>query len=72
VERAIGRIKRFDILSGTIPISMVRLTNLFICAFLTNFQPALVPLSKHCSTDEVHAYFNELSSESDSEVDFDE
>jgi hypothetical protein len=46
VERAIGRIKTFQILKGTIPISMARLTNqiIFICAFLTNFQSALVPL----------------------------
>ena len=49
VERAIGRIKTFQILKGTIPISMARLTNqiIFVCAFSTNFLPALVPLPKN-------------------------
>ena len=44
VERAIGRIK-FEICKGTIPISMARLANqiVCVCAFLSNFQPALVP-----------------------------
>ena len=39
VERAIGRIKTFQILKGMIPISMARLSNqiIFVCAFLTNF-----------------------------------
>ena len=42
VERAIGRI---EICKGTIPISMARLANqiVCVCAFLSNFQPALVP-----------------------------
>ena len=45
VECAIGRIKTFQILKETIPISMAQLANqiVFICAFLTNFLPALVP-----------------------------
>ena len=45
VQRAIGRMKNFTILSGTIPISLTRLANqiVFVCACLTNFQPALVP-----------------------------
>ena len=69
VERAIGRIKNFQILKGTIPISMARLTNqiIFICAFLTNFQPALVPLPKNCSESEVEDQF----SDSDSDIDLD-
>ena len=46
VERAIGRIKQFSILKGTYPLSMVRLLNqvLCVCAWLTNFQPALIAL----------------------------
>ena len=45
VERAIGRLKNFGILSGTIPLSLSWLTNqiVHVCAFLCNFQPALVP-----------------------------
>ena len=37
VERAIGRIKVYSILKGTVPLSMARLTNqiIFVCAFLT-------------------------------------
>ena len=75
VERAIGRIKTFQILKETIPISMARLANqiVFICAFLTNFLPALVPLPKTSySEDEVEDYFKQLSdSDSDSEFDMD-
>ena len=68
VERAIGRIKTFQILKGTIPISMARLTNqiIFICAFLTNFLPALVPLPKNSDEIDVENYFKQLS---DSEID---
>ena len=43
VERAIGRIKNYTILKGTLPITMICVANQ--CAWLTNFQPALVPLS---------------------------
>lgn len=74
VERAIGRMKNFLILKGTIPISMARLTNqiIFICAFLTNFQPALVPLSKYCREQDVEDYFKQLpDSEPDSDSDTD-
>lgn len=44
VERAIGRIKTFEICKGTIPLSMARICNqiVCVCAFLSNFQPALV------------------------------
>jgi hypothetical protein len=46
VERAIGRIKYYAILKGTLPITMIRVANqiVVVCAWLTNFQPALVPL----------------------------
>ncbi len=46
VDRAIGRIKLYSILKSTIPISLARLTNqiIYVCVFLTNFQPVLIPL----------------------------
>ena len=45
VERAIGRMKSFKIMSGVFPLKMSRLANqiVTVCALLTNFQPALVP-----------------------------
>ena len=63
MERAIIRIKEYHILQETIPISLARLTNqvVFVCAFLTNFQPALVPLSSNSSEEEVDEYFEKLS-----------
>lgn len=63
VERAIGRIKVYSILKGTIPLSMARITNqiVFVCAFLTNFQPALVPLPKEPEDSDVETYFEQLS-----------
>ena len=53
VERAIGRIKLF---------TMARLTNqiIFICAFLTNFLPALVPLPSTSGDGDVEDYFADL------------
>ncbi len=71
VERAIGRIKNFQILKGMVPISMARLANqiIFVCAFLTNFLPALVPIPKNISEDmDVEDYFDALS---DSEIESD-
>ena len=72
VERAISRIKTYNILKGTIPISLASLTNqiVYVCAILTNFQPALVPLPTAAGTSEsdVDDYFNCLShDESDSD-----
>ena len=67
VARAIGRMKRFTILKGSIPLSMARLTNqiVFVCGFLTNFSPALLPLSNDTidsnSDEDVEHYFEELS-----------
>ena len=63
VERAIGRIKTFGICKGTIPISMARLCNqiVCVCAFLSNFQPALVPPSSQDFTEvDVEDYFFKL------------
>lgn len=68
VERAIGRIKLYSILKSTIPISLARLTNqiIYVCAFLTNFQPVLIPLPHDADEADVDAYFEQLS---DSDVD---
>ncbi|XP_014664453.1 PREDICTED: uncharacterized protein LOC106806841 [Priapulus caudatus] len=47
VERAIGRLKEFQILQGPIPLNMIDLMEsaLVVCAALVNLQPILVPLS---------------------------
>ena len=74
VEHTIGRIKNYSILKGTLPLSMARLANQIInvCAWLTNFQPALVPLPKgEQSVDEVDQYFQSLCDDSDYEADAD-
>ena len=68
VERAIGRIKQFAILQGNFPLSMVRQVNqiVCVCAWLTNFQPALIPPPLTSSENaEVEEYFNTLEPESD-------
>ena len=36
-----------------------------MCAWLTNFQPALIPLSGDSSVDEVHRYFQSLEEDGD-------
>ena len=73
VERAIGRIKNFSILKGNFPLSMIRLANqiVCVCAWLSNFQPALVPAPTELSETEVDDYFqafddSDFSSDSDS------
>ena len=69
VERAIGRMKLYNILNGTIPLSMARITNqiVCVCALLTNFQPALIPLpSEPCDSD-VELYFQQLESDCSSD-----
>lgn len=77
VERAIGRIKNFSILKWNFPLSMIRLANqiVCVCAWLSNFQPALVPAPTELSETEVDDYFqafddSDLSSgiDSDSEM----
>ena len=62
VERAIGRIKNFSILSETLPISLARLANqiVCVCGYLTNFQPALVPPPVDMCDTEVEEYFGSL------------
>ena len=48
VERAIGRIKSFQVLKHTIPITLAGLSDqiVTVCAFLSNFKPILVPLAE--------------------------
>ena len=69
VERAIGRIKTFNICKSTIPLSLARLSNqiVCVCAFLSNFHPALVPCSSVDDTDDcdVDEYFDNLCPETD-------
>ena len=74
VERAIGRIKSFQILKHTIPVTLAGLSNqiVTVCAFLSNFKPVLVPPAEHCadefdSSSDVEDYFAELSDTEDSE-----
>ena len=45
IERAIGRIKNFSILTSTLPITLARIANQIVrvCCWLVNFQPALIP-----------------------------
>ena len=74
VERAIGRIKSFQILKHTIPITLAGLSNqiVTVCAFLSNFKPVLVPPAEPYAEDEfdsgsdVEDYFAELSESEDS------
>ena len=69
VERAIGRIKSFTILKHTLPISLARISNqiVFVCAFLTNFKPVLVPSRINQSTNEVDKYFEDIDSDESKE-----
>ena len=55
MERAIRRAKNYGILKGAFPISMIRIANqiVCVCAWLTNFQPALIPPSSDSSVEEV-------------------
>ena len=67
VERAIGRIKKFAILQGNFPLSMSRLANqiVCVCAWLTNFHPALLPPPIANSETDVEDYFQSLPSDSE-------
>ena len=46
VERAIGRMKQYNMLAGVFPLKMARIANqiVTVCAYLSNFHPALVPV----------------------------
>ena len=70
VERVIGHIKTFAILRGTMPNTLMRVTNqiIAVCAWLTNFQPILIPPpTEPCSLDCVNSYF--VDEESDYDAD---
>lgn len=74
VERAIGRIKAFSILKQSLPISLARLSNqiVYVCAFLSNFKPVLVPPESPLQAQneaEVDDYFAHLSDCDSSEED---
>ena len=71
VERTIGRIKNYSILKGVLPISMIRIANeiVSLCAWLTNFQPAMIPLPGDSSIEEVEEYFQSLESDYDYDAD---
>lgn len=75
VERVIGRIKNYAILKSTLPLSMIRLANqiVTVCAWLSNFNPVLIPPPADTSTEEeVASYFNALEdTSSDSDYDAD-
>lgn len=71
VERAIGRIKNFSILKEMPPLSMSRFVNqiVCVCAWLVNFQPAVVPLPECEQSDkEVESHFQSVY-ESDYDAD---
>lgn len=73
VERAINRIKNFNIIKGTLPITLSRIANQIVgvCCWLVNFQPVLIPPpADHEDIDEVEEYFQSLYS-SDTEYDAD-
>ena len=62
VERAIGRFKKYDILQGVFPLSMVHLANqiICVCAWLINFQPVLIASTPHLLEAQVEEYFQAL------------
>ena len=51
VKRAIGRMKHYQILTGTIRLKMARVLDqiVTVCAYLSNFHLALVPMPKDVS-----------------------
>ena len=72
IERAIGRIKNFSILKGSLPITLSRIANqiVCVCCWLVNFQPVLIlPPVEHEETD-VEEYFQSYYT-SDSDYDAD-
>ena len=68
VERVIGRIKQFSILKGRFPLSMARLLNqvVCVCAWLTNFHPALISPPVEPSDSDIEEYLR-LLGDSDSD-----
>ena len=67
MEKVIGRIKNFSILKSILPIiTMSRIANqiVSVCAWLTNFQPALIPIPSDDNDDSesIEQYFESLYS----------
>ena len=62
VERAIGRMKTFNILKGTLPNTFARIADhiVSVCAWLTNFYPSLVPPPQFAAEADVDKYFSSL------------
>ncbi len=54
VERAIGRMKQYKILTGVFPLKMARIANqiVTVCAYLSNFHPGLVPVPAPATSQE--------------------
>ena len=59
IECAIGRIKNFPIIRDKLPITLAHLANQIVCAWLSNFQPALVsqPAQTNNVDSNVESYF---------------
>lgn len=70
VERAIGRMKTFSILKGTLPNTLARIANhiVSVCAWLTNFHLPLVPPPQFADEADVEKYFISLD-ETDHDAD---
>ena len=70
VERLIGRIKNYAILKGTLPITMIRIADQIfsVCAWLTNFQPVLIPLpSDESAEQDVERYLQSMEDDYDAD-----
>ena len=63
----------FHIIKSTIHINMIRPTNqiVYVCAFFTNFQPALVQ-STNDDDNAVESYFEQFSEDQSSDFDSEE
>jgi len=61
----------YSILKQTLPISLARLSNqiVFVCAYLSNFKPVLVPPESSTSTEseiDVDKYFEDMTDSDES------
>ena len=65
MKRAIRRIKTFKFYKKTTPITLARLTNhiVHVCAYLSNFNPSLVPPPEVTSESVVERYFDSTLSD---------
>ena len=66
--------KNFDILKGTIPITMACQINqiVCVCGFLSNLLPALVPRPETISESDVEDHFQDMPSDTSEELDSDD